>query len=232
MVGVERPKTPQALFTRVARSYDLVNSLFSLGFDRRWRRQAAMRLRRTSNPSLEVLDLCCGTGAMGVALRQALPRSRVVGVDLNEQMLATLRDRRAQFYAQVERSAAETLPFEERSFDAAAVSMAFHDLDDPTTVVHELRRVLRPGGDLLLLELTLPDDLRVRLLYRGFLRSLRAIRDLLRLGAFGQVVDEILNDPGHSVVIDCLVSNGFAFDGYVQHGAGLTTSYLFRFVER
>jgi SAM-dependent methyltransferase len=131
----------------------------------------------------------------------------------------------------VERSAAETLPFEERSFDAATVSMAFHDLDDPTTVVHELRRVLRPGGDLLLLELTLPDDPRVRLLY-GFLRSLRAIRDLLRLGAFGQVVDAILNTPGHSVVIDCLVSNGFAFDGYVQHGVGLTTSYLFRFAER
>lgn len=233
MASVARPKTPQDLFTRVARSYDLVNSLFSLGFDRRWRRQAAMRCRRsTSRGAPVVLDLCCGTGAMGEALRRAMPNSQLFGVDLNEQMLSTLHKRRAHLYSCVERSAAESLPFGDRSFDIAAMSMAFHDLDDATVVARELRRVLRPGGELLLLELTLPDDAWSRVLYRGFLRSLGFIRDLFRLGGVGQVVDEILNTPDHSVVVDCLVANGFAFDGYVQHGLGLTTSYLFRSEQR
>jgi demethylmenaquinone methyltransferase/2-methoxy-6-polyprenyl-1,4-benzoquinol methylase len=144
------PDAVRTMFDRIAPVYDVMNRVMTLGLDLRWRRLGA---RTAVRPGDEVLDAACGTGDFAVADKRA-GASRVVGLDFSERMLERAR-RKAPALEWVEGDLL-ALPFADGSFDAATVGFGVRNVDDLERGLAELRRVLRPGGRLGVLEITQP----------------------------------------------------------------------------
>jgi len=143
------------MFDRIAPVYDAMNRVMTAGLDQRWRRAT---VRATVRPGDRVLDACCGTGDLAIAAKKA-GAGNVVGVDFSLRMLDRAR-RKAPELEWVNGDVL-ALPFEDASFESAVVGFGVRNVEDLGAALRELRRVLRPGGRLGILEITTP---------RGFLR--------------------------------------------------------------
>lgn len=152
-MSVETGRLPaegvRAMFDRIAPVYDLMNRVMTGGLDLRWRRETA---RAVVRPGDRVLDACCGTGDLAIAARRR--GGSVVGVDFAERMLE--RARRKEPGIEWVRGDLLALPFADASFDAATVGFGVRNVADLEGALGELRRVLRPGGRLAVLEITTP----------------------------------------------------------------------------
>jgi demethylmenaquinone methyltransferase/2-methoxy-6-polyprenyl-1,4-benzoquinol methylase len=140
------------MFDRIAPVYDAMNRTMTAGLDRRWRRITAEAVVR---PGDLVLDACCGTGDLAIAGAHA--GGRVTGLDFSEPMLERARRKAPQ----LEWVSGDllALPFADEGFDAATVGFGVRNVDDLELALRELRRVLRPGGRLGILEITRPRGL-------------------------------------------------------------------------
>jgi demethylmenaquinone methyltransferase / 2-methoxy-6-polyprenyl-1,4-benzoquinol methylase len=139
----------RTMFDRIAPVYDAMNRLMTAGLDRRWRRLTA---RAVVRPGDRVLDVCCGTGELAVAC--AAEGGRVTGLDFSERMLE--RARRKSGAVEWVAGDAVALPFGVEEFDAATVGFGVRNVADLERGIGELRRVLRPGGRVAVLEITTP----------------------------------------------------------------------------
>jgi demethylmenaquinone methyltransferase/2-methoxy-6-polyprenyl-1,4-benzoquinol methylase len=144
------PDAVRTMFDRIAPVYDAMNRVMTVGLDVRWRRLAAAAVVRSGD---RVLDAACGTGDLALADLRAGAAS-VVGLDFSEAMLARARRKGAQ----LEWVAGDLLemPFADASFDAATVGFGIRNVADLELGLRELRRVLRRGGRLAILEITRP----------------------------------------------------------------------------
>ncbi|HET8660038.1 MAG TPA: class I SAM-dependent methyltransferase [Micromonosporaceae bacterium] len=218
-----RPPTPQALFTRVAPIYDLVNGALSLGLDRSWRRRAVSRLALSDLAT--VLDVACGTGAMGAALRRHAPTVQISGIDANTAMLARNRSRSIG-YAELVEGTVERLPFADASFDAVMIGFAFHDFSLPDQACRELHRVLRPGGCLVDLELTVPTARPLRAGYLTWLKVFGLLSRSRRLSGYGHLQDEVRHSPDDTYIVERLAAAGFKPRETKKYTGGIATCYL------
>ena len=147
--GTLPPEGVRSMFDRIAPVYDAMNRLMTAGLDQRWRRATVDAVVR---PGDRVLDACCGTGDLAVAAAAA--GGKVTGVDFSRRMLDRAR-RKAPEIEWIEGDAL-ALPFEDGAFDAVTVGFGVRNLADLEGGLRELRRVLRPGGQLAILEITRP----------------------------------------------------------------------------
>jgi demethylmenaquinone methyltransferase/2-methoxy-6-polyprenyl-1,4-benzoquinol methylase len=143
------PDAVRTMFDRIAPVYDAMNRVMTAGLDRRWRRATVAAVVR---PGDRVLDAACGTGDLALAAKRA--GGDVVGLDFSPAMLE--RARRKDAAIEWVQGDALALPFADASFDAATVGFGVRNLDDLAGGLRELRRVLRPGGRLGVLEITRP----------------------------------------------------------------------------
>jgi demethylmenaquinone methyltransferase / 2-methoxy-6-polyprenyl-1,4-benzoquinol methylase len=139
----------RTMFDRIAPVYDLMNRVMTAGLDGRWRRLTAEAVVDDGD---RVLDACCGTGDLAVAA--ARRGGQVTGLDFSERMLERAR-RKAPELEWVSGDVL-ALPFEDGSYDAATVGFGVRNVENLEHAVTELRRVLRPGGRLGILEITRP----------------------------------------------------------------------------
>jgi demethylmenaquinone methyltransferase/2-methoxy-6-polyprenyl-1,4-benzoquinol methylase len=144
------PEAVRTMFDRIAPVYDVMNRVMTAGLDVRWRRLAAGAAVR---PGDRVLDAACGTGDLAIADLRA-GADRVTGLDFSEPMLARAR-RKAPAIEWVQGDML-ALPFADATFDAATVGFGVRNVADLPLALRELRRVLRPGGRLAILEITQP----------------------------------------------------------------------------
>ena len=145
------------MFDRISGVYDLMNSAMTAGLHHEWR-DRAVDLARVG-PGTDALDLCTGTGDIALALRERIgPDGRVVGVDFSEPMLERAREKGGERGLGVEFSWADCqdLPFADSSFDAVTIGFGARNLADLDQGIAEMARVLRPGGRLVILEITRP----------------------------------------------------------------------------
>ncbi len=173
-VAVPTPGAPEraavrSMFDRIAPRYDLLNRLLSAGSDVRWRRAAVDRLRLRA--PAHVLDLCTGTADLLVEALARDARHTGVGLDLSQAMLARgvvkLARRGLGSRAALCCGDAERLPLPSDAFDAAMVAFGIRNVGDARRALMELRRVLRPGAPLVVLEFALPRG-RLGALYRFY----------------------------------------------------------------
>jgi demethylmenaquinone methyltransferase/2-methoxy-6-polyprenyl-1,4-benzoquinol methylase len=139
----------RTMFDRIAPVYDVMNRTMTAGLDRRWRRLTAEAVVRDGD---DVLDACCGTGDLALACARL--GGRVTGLDFSEAMLE--RARRKDQGIEWIRGDLLALPFGDASFDAATVGFGVRNVEDIERAFVELRRVLRPGGRIGILEITRP----------------------------------------------------------------------------
>ena len=149
------------MFDRIAPRYDLLNRVMTAGLDRRWREAAAAAADVAAGES--ALDVCTGTGDLAFALyRRVTPRGRVVGADFAENMLERARAKATERGEPVEFVEADALalPFADDEFDAATVAFGIRNVSDVDAGIAAMARVVRPGGRVVILEITTPRHLR------------------------------------------------------------------------
>ncbi len=146
------------MFDRIAGVYDVMNSAMTAGMHHRWRARAVDRAGL--QPGDAALDVCCGTGDLTLELsRRVGPGGRVVGSDFSERMLDLAREKRvpnAGAKPIFEWADALELPYDDAGFDAVTVGFGVRNLSDLDRGIAEMTRVLKPGGRLVILEITQP----------------------------------------------------------------------------
>lgn len=158
------------MFARIAGSYDFLNHALSAGIDRRWRRRAVERAGSSANGL--VVDACCGTGDLG--LEFARRGARVVGVDFTPEMLRHALPKRRELAsaALFAHGDALFLPVRSDAADVACVAFGIRNVADRHEALRELKRVLRPGGRVLVLEFSKPPGAIIGPLYRLYFTQL------------------------------------------------------------
>ena len=147
--GTLQPDGVRTMFDRIAPVYDVMNHVMTMGLDRRWRR---LTVEAVVEPGARVLDACCGTGDLAIAAERE--GGIVTGLDFSGEMLVRAR-RKSDTIEWVEGDML-ALPYADGSFDAATVGFGARNVVDLRAGLLELRRVLRPGGRLAILEITRP----------------------------------------------------------------------------
>ncbi|MDV7196256.1 demethylmenaquinone methyltransferase [Rhodococcus kroppenstedtii] len=157
----KKPQDVASMFDGVAKRYDVTNTVLSFGQDRGWRRatRAALDLR----PGETVLDLAAGTGVSTVELGRS--GAWCVAADFSKGMLAAGSSRKLPMVA----GDAMALPFADDAFDAATISFGLRNVADHEAGLRELRRVVRPGGRLVVCEFSTPVFPAFRTLYMEYL---------------------------------------------------------------
>ena len=157
------------MFDRVAPRYDLTNTVISLGQDRAWRIAAARATRLTTGET--ALDVACGTGALTRTLARIEPDATVIGTDFSWEMVRRApRDRAAGIAYLV--GDATRLPFPDASVDVVTIAFGLRNLPDSDAGLHEMRRVLRPGGRLVVCEFSSPTVPVLSTVYERYLARL------------------------------------------------------------
>jgi demethylmenaquinone methyltransferase/2-methoxy-6-polyprenyl-1,4-benzoquinol methylase len=168
----EAARRVRSMFGRVARRYDLANHLLSANVDRYWRNRTVARVRDIlERPDARVLDLACGTGDLLIALERAAGRS-LIGSDFCHPMLtgAQMKLQRGRLHSALLESDALALPFPDSSLDLITIAFGYRNLANYRAGLVEMRRVLRPGGALAILEFTQPPNRAFAAVYNWYSR--------------------------------------------------------------
>jgi demethylmenaquinone methyltransferase/2-methoxy-6-polyprenyl-1,4-benzoquinol methylase len=216
------PDAVRSMFDRISPVYDAMNRTMTLGLDQRWRRATVAAV---VEPGDRVLDACCGTGDLAVAASRA--GARVTGLDFSERMLERARGKSSE--VEWVRGDAQQLPFEDASFDAATVGFGVRNLDDLERGLAELRRVLRAGGRLAILEITRPRGLLApfyRLWFDGLVPLLGKV--LPGGSAYTYLPASVRRFPGADELADLLLEAGFEDVRWRTFAGGIVALHIGR----
>ena len=201
--GAQRAEKVNDLFGAIARRYDLLNDVLSLGLHRRWKRRVAELA--SVKPGDRTLDLCCGTGDISFAL--AARGAEVTGLDFSEKMLAVAEKRKAEGEKAVNPKFvpgdAMKLPFSDGSFDAVTVGYGLRNLSSWEAGLREMVRVAKPGGRLVVLDFGKPAGALWRGIYFGFLRLVVPCMGLVFCGnakAYAYILESLKHYPGQRIL--------------------------------
>lgn len=163
------------MFGEIARRYDLLNRVLSLGIDRSWRQRTVRLVPPTSDPA-PVLDVCTGTADLALAYARASgEKVRIVGTDFCRPMLAVGRDKCGRDAAagriDLLEADAQHLPFSDDTFQIVCVAFGLRNVSDTDRGLREMVRVCRPGGRVAVLEFSTPSVWPLGALYAWYFRQ-------------------------------------------------------------
>lgn len=155
------PQRVQGIFDGLAKDYDKMNDIISLGTHRSWRAKTMASIDIPKNA--QILDVAAGTGDWTIALAKELgDKGHVTGFDLSSEMLAVTREKVREagvsFWVTLTQGNAMELPYEDDTFDLVTIGFGLRNLPDAEKGMQELYRVLKPGGQLVVLETSQPDN--------------------------------------------------------------------------
>lgn len=196
----ERNRRIGEMFSSIAPRYDFLNRLLSGGIDRRWRRLAVSQM--TPGRGGRHLDVATGTADVALEiLRQKGPDARVVGADISLEMMRIGQEKAARSgnsgRVAFVRAPGESLPFRDGAFDSASISFGIRNVADRERGLREMCRVVRPGGRIVVLEFSQPENRLVGALYNFyFTRLLPHIGGLFsRRSAYTYLPESVLAFP-------------------------------------
>lgn len=150
----------QRMFDEISPRYDLLNHVLSMNVDRLWWWRTARSFRSTlQKRGARALDLCCGTGDMARALRKQAPKATIVGVDFSRGMLKRGQMKFHEHQIAAVEGDALRLPFPDQTFDLVVSAFGFRNLSNYDAGLREIHRMLRPGGELGILDFSEPGGL-------------------------------------------------------------------------
>jgi len=208
-----RAEKVHELFATIARRYDLLNDIMSVGLHRCWKR----RLVQLAGQPRDVLDLCCGTGDIALMFQ-----ARVVGADFTEEMLRVARTRRQSEVVWI-RADALRLPFADASFDVVSVGYGLRNLADIKRGLREILRVLRPDGKFLSLDFGKPESTVLRTFYFGYLQIVLPILGKAFCGdpdTHGYILASLREYPAQRGIKELMESCGYRDCGFEEFVGG------------
>ncbi|HXX62922.1 MAG TPA: bifunctional demethylmenaquinone methyltransferase/2-methoxy-6-polyprenyl-1,4-benzoquinol methylase UbiE [Bacteroidota bacterium] len=219
----------RSLFDSIARRYDLLNHLLSGGIDVYWRHRAIEHLRAAA--PRRILDVATGTADFALAALRLKPQ-QIVGVDIAEQMLTIGRGKVARRNAadriSLESGDAEHLSFADGSFDAAMVAFGARNFENLGKGLREMRRVLRPGGTILVLEFSRPEQFPFRQIYLAYFRRILPLIGRLvsrSPDAYAYLPETVMNFPQGEAFKAVLRESGFRDVAEDRLTLGIATIY-------
>lgn len=226
---VEAAQNVQAMFNTIAPRYDLLNHLLSFGLDRIWWRATARSFRSVlRRPEARVLDICCGTGDLTSALLAERPATAepITGLDFSPEMLSRARVKYAGRNVLWIEGDAMHLPYPDASLDLVTAAFGFRNLTNYAEALREIHRVLRPGGQLGILECNQPEGLSGKLYNMHLHFILPFVGGLIsgERAAYAYLPASIARFPRPPQMKQMLHEAGFSqpsWDGYFLHAAGL-----------
>lgn len=232
------------IFNRISGSYNALNHIFSLGIDKLWRREAVGYLKDNLPQGARVLDEACGTGDL--TLLEAKNGFNVTGIDISVNMLEIAKKRVGRFYmsnrCRRTRSAhipelmlgdAAKLPFQDDSFDAVSIAYGIRNFNDRAAALSEIKRILKPGGHLMILEFAEPKNRLLRFCYRIYFRHLVVfLAKLLTLGkehgAFSYFVQSVDKFPKFERFCNEIAGAGLSDVRFKSQSGGISVLYTAR----
>lgn len=219
------------MFDSIARRYDTLNHLLSAGLDKRWRARAVRELRLGGTE--RVLDVCTGTGDLGIALLKNRAAREVVGIDFAHEMLkiGLVKARTAPYAGRfhIARGDAMNLPLPARAFDAASIGFGIRNVQEPEAALREIARALRPGGRLAILEFGFPRIPGIAALYKWYFRAVlpRIGRAISKHGkAYSYLPASVERFPTPEAFADMLRAAGFSNVRAVPLTLGIVYLYI------
>lgn len=206
------------MFDAIAPRYDLLNRVLSLGVDQYWRKRA-IALLAAENPQ-RILDVATGTADLALQAMTLEPK-KVIGVDISEEMLSYGREKIAakglEDRISLRRGDAEKLPFSDNQFDAVLVAFGVRNFENLDQGLAEIRRVLKPGGSLVVLEFSQPHVFPIKQFYNFYSKHIlprigrRVSKDT---GAYDYLPESIRAFPAGAAFLGHLKAAGYtnAFD--------------------
>lgn len=232
--GSETSKTGQVeqMFDSIAGAYDFMNTAMTFGLHRWWRNRALSRLRRV--PHADILDVATGTGDVAFALSRRLAPRSVVGVDLSAGMLEVARRRLAEQPEEVrrritfEQGDSLHLRFADASFDAVTVAYGVRNFEHLEEGLREMARVLRPGGTLCVVELSVPRNPLARAGYNLYAKGIIPMVGRMVSGdsrAYTYLPESIARTPQRGEMTALMTRAGLADASWRSLTLGVVTIY-------
>lgn len=219
------------MFDSIARRYDTLNHLLSAGLDKRWRARAVRELRLSGTE--RVLDVCTGTGDLGIALLKADGAREVIGIDFAHEMLKVgLAKARTAPYAgrfHLARGDAMRLPLAGGSMDAATIGFGIRNVQEPEAALREIARALRAPGRLAILEFGFPRIPGISALYKWYFRAVlpRIGRAVSKHGkAYSYLPASVERFPTPDAFSDMIRAAGFSNVRAVPLALGIVYLYI------
>lgn len=151
------------MFTEISPTYDRLNHFLSFNFDKSWRRKTIASIQQEQSQEFSVLDICCGTHDMGLECLRQFPNSKITGIDFSQGMLdAGVEKIKKELDSGKIKTVcgdALALPFEDNSFDVLFCAYGVRNFDNTQKGMQEMMRVLKPGGQVLVLEFFKPTSI-------------------------------------------------------------------------
>ena len=156
------------MFDAIAGKYDLLNHTLSFGFDKGWRRKG-IRFLRPYSPK-QILDIATGTGDLAIAMQKQLHAETIIGADISEGMMEVgrqkVKEAGLQDHISFEYQDCTALTFADNTFDAVTAAFGVRNFEDIEKGLREMYRVTKPGGHLMILELSTPESFPLKQLYQ------------------------------------------------------------------
>ena len=218
------------MFDRISPKYDALNHLLSLNIDKVWRRKTAKTVSK-SHPKT-ILDLATGTADLAIALAKHNPQARIIGMDISEKMLEIGKEKvlKQGLANQIELQLgdAAALPFEDDTFDAVTVAFGVRNFEDMQKGLSEIHRVLKPCGQAVILEFSMPEKFPVKQVYRLYFKHI-----LPKIGkwiskdahAYSYLPESVERFPKPSDFLRTLSDNGLIESSARHLGCGIATLY-------
>jgi len=218
-----KPAHVREMFGSIATRYDLANHVLSCGIDFYWRARVA-EIVDAWHPRT-IADLATGTGDLALAMQKKSPYAELTGVDFLPEMLELAQRKGVR---RVVLADAMKLPFEDASFDCVTIGFGLRDLENYSTALNEMWRVLNTKGHLLVLEFSLPTNPIFRAAYRFYLhRCVPLLGSFLtqRKSAYDYLGDSIEEFPSGNAMCELMRGAGYIFPTFDPLTGGIVTIY-------
>ncbi|HKP68558.1 MAG TPA: bifunctional demethylmenaquinone methyltransferase/2-methoxy-6-polyprenyl-1,4-benzoquinol methylase UbiE [Pyrinomonadaceae bacterium] len=208
---IAHSRAVREMFAGIAGRYDLLNHLLSINIDKRWRRRVREKLAATlADSNALVLDVACGTGDLSIELNQDA-KATIVGSDFCRPMLEVAKEKAGDVIPFVEGDAM-SLPFADNSFDALTIAFGLRNLPNFSNGLTELSRVLKPGGQIVVLEFSSPVVPGFRSLFNFYFNQvLPRVGGLVSgsRGAYEYLPDSVSKFPDQKGLVRMMNEAGF-----------------------
>ncbi|NWF52192.1 MAG: bifunctional demethylmenaquinone methyltransferase/2-methoxy-6-polyprenyl-1,4-benzoquinol methylase UbiE [Nitrospirae bacterium] len=219
------------LFGAVHKRYDFLNHLLSLYLDKKWRKSLVAQAESTYINKM--LDVCTGTGDLAIEFAIRYPKATIIGSDISDRMLKIgiekIKKNGLQGKIFLQQSDLFYLPFKDCVFDAVSIGFGFRNLHDLSSGIREMSRVLRNGGLLLILELSLPQNNLLKKLFLIYLKHILPKIGGLVSGfqsSYAYLSSSIIAFPKKEKVIELLKAEGLRDVSHINLSGGIASIFM------
>lgn len=219
------------MFDNIAPAYDFMNRAMSFGIDKLWRKKAVSIIKRHGGKNM--LDVATGTGDLAINMGKSMPDARITGIDLSEKMigcgLAKIRSAKLDDRIQLMQADCLDLPFDDDSFDVITVAYGVRNFEKLQQGYNEMARVMKPGGMLVVIELSTPTSRWVLPFYKLYTRHIipmvgRIVSKDVR--AYTYLPESIAAVPQGQAMLSLMEKAGFKQTRHLPLTFGTCTIYI------